>query len=108
MRCFGLGVLLIVGLPLLSSCSTHRLHRHGCGCISYQDQRRLDRLLDDAAFEAKYKKSDGLTRTMMRLTREKPKRPPHKCPKKIKPKKKVKLKKKYKKKKTRRYFRKTK
>ncbi len=76
----GRGVLLIAGLSILSSCAFYREHLHNkyygnqCTCISAKDKRQLDRYIDEALFEAKYKNSDGLTRTMRRLERKRYKR----------------------------------
>jgi len=106
MKAIGKGALLAVGLSLLSGCTTLRTKRYdpSCGCMTYRERRTLDRMLDNAEFERRNKKTDGLTRTIKRLTRKEYKRPIkfYKCPSK---KKKVKPKKKYYKKKTRRLFR---
>ena len=106
MKAIGKGALLAVGLSLLSGCTTLRTKRYdpSCGCMTYWEKRTLDRMLDNAEFERRNKKTDGFTRTMKRLERKEYKRPMkfYKCPSK---KKKVKPKKKYYKKKTRRLFR---
>ena len=108
MKAIGKGALLAVGLSLLSGCTTLRTKRYdpSCGCMTYWEKRTLDRMLDNAEFERRNKKTDGLTRTIKRLTRKDYKRPMkfYKCPPK---KKKVKSKKKYYKQKTPRLFRRT-
>ena len=106
MEAIGKGVLLAVGLSLLSGCTTFRTKRYdpSCGCMTYWEKRTLDRMLDNAEFERRNKKTDSLTKTIKRLTRKEYKRPikPYKCPPK---KKKVKSKNKFYKQKTPRLFR---
>ena len=107
MNTIGKGALLAVGLSLLSGCALPvKRYDASCGCMTYWERRTLDRMLDNAEFERRNKKTDGLTRTIKRLTRKEYKSPIkfYKCPSK---KKKVKPKKKYYKKKTRRLFRRT-
>ena len=75
----GRGVLLIAGLSILPGCASFmervvKHHEEKHVCISVKDRRDLDRYIDEALFEAKYKNSDGLTRTMRRLERKRYKR----------------------------------
>ena len=76
----GRGVLLIAGLSFLSGCASYREHLHNKyygdhhQCISAKDKRNVDRLIDEALFEIENRDTDGLTRTMRRLKRERFKR----------------------------------